>query len=989
VVEHRAPAVFSIPGHRPFSDTLVEGILAQTGGKAEALVRGVILVPNNRAAMAIQAAFVRKSQNGLLLPRMIAIGDHDIGERVGIAFDPIDAEAIPPSIDPLHRQFILARLLQHTMSVERMARLDGAQAMRLAAELGQVIDQLIVERKTPADLRRVDVSGLSEHWEKSLALLTIILDDWPRECQRLGVIDLADRRNRQIDRVTEAWRTNAPAGPIWAAGISTAAPAVADLLRQVSRMERGQVIFAGLDQFMPNEEWESLIDAETGRANESHPQFHLRLLLDAIGVARASVLPWPEGRPEGRDVQGSKADAEREKRAEGVSGAMAPAQFTKRWAGLSDAERRLIGVTALELATVAEEAQAIALALRHGIEEPGQTAALVTPDRELARRVSAYLKRWGITADDSAGRPLSTTLPGTLLCAVSQALATHFDPVALLVLLKHPLVMSGEGRLEWLDGVRRLDLALRGPRPAAHLAGIDAYLAQSDRRTAKMKAQAATWWPKARDMLAPAEAGCTGEISLTSLIRTLRETVSALAGDAAWSGQDGRAVAELLSSMEALGDDGPTDVSLSAFALMLKDQLDAVALRPAFGGHPRIFIWGLLEAKLQSANLMILAGLNEGVWPKLANADPWLSPAIRHQLKLPSLERRIGLSAHDLASALGAEDVLITRAKRDTRAPTIASRFWLRLETYGNGFDLPKIRYDAIARQLDHGEGEKEKRPAPSPPVAERPRSISVTQVDGLKADPYAFYAQKMLRLSRLDAPGEEPDARWRGTFLHKVLGDWGQHDNFAPGTLLPRLAAAFDASGLHAVVRAMWQPRFEEAATWFEARVAEGRLEGRVPIAAEIEGKFDVAGVRLSGVADRIDRMPDGKLAIVDYKTGEAPSDKRVKEGYAVQLGLLGFLAEAGAFDGVEGTAEAYEYWSQKRAKDGKYGTASSPTSGRGQNKSDPESFAADMFAHFEQAVDAWLLGDEPFHAKLKPDFAFSDYDHLMRYDEWQGRDG
>jgi ATP-dependent helicase/nuclease subunit B len=972
VAERLRPNFFSIPSDRSFADALVEGLIAKLSEDRMALARGIILVPNNRAAMAIQDAFVRQAEGGLLLPRLVPIGDPELGEHVGSALDPIDALPILPAVDPLERQLILARLLQ-----QGDGSLDGAQAMRLAADLGRVLDQLTVERVRPAALRDLDVEGLSTHWATSLATLSVILDTWPKELERLGRIDLSDRRNQQLDRVAEQWRTNPPPGYVIATGISTGAPAIAALVKLVGRMEQGQVVFAGLDLHMPTQEWDAIGGGDDHPAIETHPQFHLRQLLDRIGIARAEVIDWPWG----------AGDKKRSERTARVSLGMAPAGFTHKWVGLAQKDRSLSGVHALELATPAEEAQAIALGLRQAIEVPGQTAALVTPDRELAQRVSAALKRWGIDADDSAGRALSATLPGTLLLSLATAAVEQFAPVPLLALLKHPLVRVGEERQAWLDGARTLDLALRGPRPAAGLSGIDALLASRDKRTEDLRKAAADWWEGAREFLTPLEAGFAGKSGLITMLRALREVAQALAGDSIWSGQDGRATADLIAGLEEHAASGPNTVSTESFPLLLRDLMDGIAIRPAVGGHPRLFIWGLLEAKLQSADMMILAGLNEGVWPALANPDPWLAPAVRKQLKLPSLERRIGLTAHDLAGALGAKDVLLTRAKRDARAPTIASRFWLRLETLSGGFDPPATRYDLLARALDHVKGKRATQPAPAPPASERPRLISVTEVDGLKADPYAFYAKKMLKLTALEAPGEEPDAKWRGTFLHDILGKWGQEDDFAKGLLLPRLQDAFDTSGLHPVVRAMWQPRFEEAIQRFEDKIEAAREEGRVPIGAEISGSFIFGDVKLHGRFDRIDALPEGKLAIVDYKTGSPPKDTQVKEGYALQLGLIAMLAECGAFEGIAGTASLFEYWSQGRKSGDPFGYVSSPTAGRGQNKSDPESFTSDMFQQFEMAVEKWLTGDAPFTAKEKPEYAWSDYDQLMRYDEWQGR--
>lgn len=981
MADPRGPAVFSIPPHRAFADALVEGLITQHGRDRLALAQGVILVPNNRGAVAIQDAFVRRSEKGLLLPRLVPIGDPDLGENVGSALDPIDAEPIPPAVDSLQRQLILARKLQIWLPVEKMGRLDGAQAMRLAAELGRVIDQLLVEQKRPADLHSVNVGDLSEYWAESLKLLAVIIEDWPKELQRLGCIDMADRRNRQLERVAERWRVSPPPGYVVAAGISTSAPAIARLVKTVARLPRGQVVLAGFDLDMPGDAWDAIAGDETEPAIETHPQYHLRLLLDRMDVARGDVRLWA----------GGKDNKERIERGAAVSHAMAPAAFTKSWAKLPEDARKLRGVHAIEVATPAEEAQAIALALREAIETPGKTAALVTPDRALARRVSAHLKRWDISADDSAGRPLSAMLPGTLLLALATAAAEHFAPVPLLALLKHPLVRAGEQRQAWLDGVRRLDLALRGPRPAPHLAGIDHLLATGDERTAALRLSAAGHWAEAKPLLQPLEDGIggSGRIGSAALLDALRQAAEALAGEAIWAGQEGRAAADLIANLERYAADGPQEVSAEALPHLLRDLMDTVAIRPARGGHPRLFIWGLLEAKLQSADLMVLAGLNETVWPQLPSPDPWLAPAVRRALNLPSLERRIGLSAHDLASAMGAKEVLLSRAKRDARSPTIASRFWLRLETLANGFDVPKLRYDLLARHLDFASGKRAERPRPSPPVADRPRKISVTDVDGLKADPYSFYAKKMLKLNALAAPGEEPDAKWRGTFLHKVLEDWGKLDRFAAGKLLPRLQQAFEDLGLHPVVRAMWQPRFEEAAITFETRVEEDRETGRIPMLAEVEGTIEVAGVTLSGKADRIDRLADGRVAIIDYKTGAPPSDLQVKNGYALQLGLLGLLADYGAFEGITGSAAMFEYWSQARGKARSYGKITSPTAGRGANKSDPEHFVGDVFQQFERAVDDWLLGSEPFAAKARPDLAYSEFDQLMRYDEWQGRGG
>jgi ATP-dependent helicase/nuclease subunit B len=666
---------------------------------------------------------------------------------------------------------------------------------------------------------------------------------------------------------------------------------------------------------------------------------------------------------------------------------MKAAPFTHGWQALVPAERRLTGVKALELADPAEEAQAIAVAMREALEEPGRTVGLVTPDRNLARRVSAHLRRWGVEADDSAGRPLSELAAGTLLLALATAAAEQFAPVALLSLLKHPLVMKGEARLDWLEGARLLDLALRGPRPAAGLKGIAQHLADRSGRDRDLREAAAGWWKDAAPLLQPLERAFRTERStVAALLAAVREAASSLTGDMAWAGPAGREAAELLAEAETAAAAGGR-LAPAELPPILEQLLRGRAVRPPFGQHPRIFIWGLLEARLQQADLMILGGLNEGSWPALPTPDPWLAPRLRHELGLPGLERRIGLAAHDFAGALGGRSVLVTRARRDSRAPAIPSRFWLRLEAMTGGLTRSPT-HKAWARAIDTPAGYRpERRPEPNPAPALRPRKISVTEVDRLKADPYAFYARKMLRLPSLDEVDAEPSAAWRGSAVHKALEEWMKEDDCDPAKLRSRAEALLRRSEAHPLMRALWQPRLMEAIDWIAAEVARNRDRNRLPARAEAWGEIAIAGVTLHGIADRIDRLEDGSLAIIDYKTGTPPGPKAVAEGYSMQLGLLGLIAERRGFEGIEGAPACFEYWSLAR-KAGRLGYVASPVGGR--TGLDPADFTTVAARNFIAAAETWLTGPAPFTAKLHPEHApYGEYDQLMRLDEWYGREG
>ena len=455
-----------------------------------------------------------------------------------------------------------------------------------------------------------------------------------------------------------------------------------------------------------------------------------------------------------------------------------------------------------------------------------------------------------------------------------------------------------------------------------------------------------------------------------------------MAGDRGWRGQDGRAAAELLAQLQALDEAGALSISPEDGVALIGELLSGQSIRPPYGGHPRVFIWGLLEARLQQADLMILGGLNEGVWPAVPTPDPWLAPKIRRNLGLPGLEFRIGLSAHDFASALGAPEVLITRAKREGRSPTVASRLLLRLNAITGG--LPRdVRLERLTAALDDpGVQLPADRPEPCPPAEQRPKKISVTAVDRLKADPFAFYAQQILRLRELDAVDADHTARWKGEAVHKVFEEWLRQDDCDPAKLRPRAEALLADETIHPMLRALWAPRLLEAIDWMAKLEADNRGKGRKPLMAEVTGEAPLAGITVHGRVDRIDSLADGGIAIVDYKTGKPPAKKAIEAGFALQLGLLGLIARAGGFPDLAGEPEAFEYWSLIRERDS-FGKCVSADKDMG-----PDQFLAHAFANFAEAAEKWLTGNEPFTAKLNPAYSpYGDYDQLMRLEEWYGR--
>lgn len=965
------PSLWSIPAEASFADALALELIRRHGDDPLALARGRVLLPNARAVRTVTEAFVRASGRGLLLPRLIPIGDPSLDERIGGAFEALEGDAVPPAIDPLTRQAELAAMLQSARG------LGTAEAWRLAGDLARTLDQLLVEGIGPgALLARLGEQGeLAIHQQRALETLSVLLERWPDRQEQAGRLDLVERRNRLLRATARRWQAVPPAGFTVAAGITTSAPAVADLLRVIAFMPEGSVILPALadETLLGEEQWQALGGEreEDDLPEPTHPQYHLKLLLSRMRVDRASVRPWPSQSAAPDGPQRSRAAAQ----------ALTAASFSQGWRDLDPEERSLGPVRLAILPDPATEAQAIALALRKALETEGRTAALVTPDRQLARRVGAHLRRWGIEADDSAGTPLSLLPPGSLLLGLVAAAADRLAPVPLLALLGHPLVQAGKGRREWLDDVRTLDLALRGPRPLPGVEGLQRLVDQKLRDEPKRYRHLGEVWQRLEPSAAIVEALLRPGLSLADLAAGLRQAVDQLAGEGTWSGSAGRAAADILAQLEASPVTAALTLTAEDALPLLRSLLDGIAIRPPFGQHPRVKILGLIEARLIKTDLMVLAGLNEGIWPAPPSPDPWLPVSVRRQLGLPGPDIRIGLSAHDFASLLCAEEVLLTRARRDGRSPTVSSRLLLRLEALTGGLKRDED-LEALAVALDEPEREQQvTRPAPCPPASERPRRIRVTDLDRLKADPFSFYAKAMLGLRPLADLGAEQDAAWKGTIVHALFEDWFGEDGCDPARLLPRARDLLARDDIHPLMRALWGPRLLEAIAWLANEEAENQALGRRPVGAEVEGEAEIAGVRLKGRADRLDRLGSGALAILDFKTGKPPAKNQVEAGFALQLGLLGLIAEKGGFAGIDEAPGLLEYWSLAK-----------------QDRNDQRGFVEpiepaalileEARRHFAEAAARWLTGNEPFTAKLQPRFArYGDYDQLMRLEEWLGR--
>lgn len=988
----RGPSIYSIAAHRGFADALVAGLIPRYSDPEFGLARLTLLLPSARAARTVTEAFVRLSQGGLLLPRMAVVGDLDLDETLGSLFDTLGAGgAIPPSADPMRRWLRLAGLLQ-TMAANatpgsHMRQPKGAALLRQAAEVARTMDRLLVEGIDPAALMSSELLGVlgeqARHWGESTATFLTVQNGWLDHLESRGEVDASARRNLLFDAAARRWKESPPAHPIVAAGVTSASPALARLLRVVCELPQGAVVLPDLDLSLDEEVWRELGVAGAPEDKDdppfaqgdavTHPQYHLKLLLNRMGIARGEVDPWHRAGLAAAPPERSRA----------ISNLFLPPGASARWASLPAAQRRLSGVRLMESAHPGEEAQAIAILIRQALEVPEKRVALVTPDRGLASRVVAQLQRWHIQADDTAGQPLPQTAAGRLFLLLAEVLAEDAAPVPLVALLTHPLVRRDDGRAEWLESARRLDLALRGPRPAPGLAPL---------RDLAWKAKVAEWWEVAEAILAPLFAQAD-DAPLADLLAALTEAGEALCGEALWANADGRALSQFIGELREAAQEAGTRLDPRELHAALRDAMDRISVRPPWGGHPRVAIYGLLEARMARADLVICGGLTEGVWPASPAPDPLLPPAMLRALGVPGADFRIGLAAHDLAAALGAPEVVLSWARRDEAGPVIPSRFVLRIkamhgEQSGNHLELEVPR---LARLIDHAPlAPRYPRPRPMPSAQQRRVDVSATGLDRLRSDPFAFYAASILRLSLLDPLDAEPSAAWRGTAVHEVLHRWHEAGG-RPGELLAIADATLKEMNAHPLMRGLWRPRLLAALEWIDREGADLIAAGRDVAGSEVDGNLQVKGVRLTGRADRLDRLADGSLAVADYKTGNVPTRKEVANGYRLQLGLLGLIARGGGFKDIAAAEpRTFEYWGLGRDKDRKdedaaFGYRFDVLKPKRGNTVEPEDFLASTEAFLIDALDRWIIGSDPFTARLNLDVAgYNDYDQLMRLDEW-----
>ncbi|WP_375451210.1 double-strand break repair protein AddB [uncultured Devosia sp.] len=993
-------SIFSIAPHAKFLATLADRVLDGTllGDWARTgpfwLSDVTIVVPTRRAKLALAEEFARRGAG--LLPDIRTFGGQVEDEEPFLP--PFDLPVLPGAVSSLERRLVLSWLVAAWARTARGQQAfanppNAAEILAMAESLGGLVDELTSQDVGARQLQDIVPDDLAQNWQQTLDFLKIVLSYWPERLKTAKTADAVFLRNARLDRQAAAAPLVYGGRPVIAAGSTGSIPATARLLAAIAKLPRGAIVLPGFDTGMtPGGHGDLLNDAKNPHG---HPQYGLAKLLRALGAGVGDV------------VELAPTEAERTVL---VRRALALTDDTAHWADQKLSEAALVraseGIVLISARTEDEEARAVALAARDGLAD-GRTVGIVTPDRNLARRIAAELGRFGVLVDDAAGAPLFQSAAGRLAREILALAVNGCGAVDLMALLRNRAALFGMDRFQTSALADKIELGLlRGQRANPGLAGLRALLDDNiGQRT-----------PYPAKRLNPDDGAQIEALfaRIEAALAPLLELLEARDTDA------GQFCACLMAAFEAVADGAhiPGRGELNDWASELENQkgqglrfaprgLDSVLAALMLGFQVRtleirrqdIFIWGQLEARLQNPDLLIVAGLNEDIWPEPADPGPWLSRGMRLAAGLEPPERQAGLAAHDFAQALGNERVILAFSERLGTSPAIASRLVQRLEAFAGDACARAMRargqlwLDA-ARQLDAVAMEvRARRPQPNPAVALRPRKLSVTEIETLMRSPYDIYARHILRLRPLDGLGENPDARERGNIIHDIFARFVTEgcDVMAENALATLNAMAIEGfAGLEAIGerRDIWLRRFDTAARRFLdfERERNARVKQRH---AEIAGEWRLpSGFTLTGRADRVDEMADGTLEIVDFKTGSPPDNRAMKSFEAPQLLLEAAMGAAGAMAGI-GAAET--------------GALTYVKVGLGPEAFVPKEFvlgdewglmdAADEAGRrMQRHVAVFLFGDMPMAARILPVFGqrfAGAYEHLARTAEWTAVDG
>jgi len=1017
------PRVFTVAASKPFLDSVARGILEKTAADPLKLSDYTILVPDRATRDLLRQSFMEQ-QGGKpgILPRIDSPGDMDNDDLgLKVSGSPILSQAlmdIPPAVPRLHRQLMLA---EEILKIPGMAS-SVQKAIKLGGELGRFLDELQRNNIELKNVEKLVPPEFKGQWSHTAEFLKILTHTWPEKLEKLGMVDPEEHKNALIQIQALHWRQHPTSKPMIAVGFSETTPAVLSLLEAVTQLPQGAVVLPGLDRQLDDKSWDVLTPV--------HPQYAFKKMLTAFGTDRTVVADWtaPDAAPvHTRDAAQARTNTERERLMREV---MRPAGTSEGWSNLTARKknarstsanddrtldpRALNGLDLITCTSPQEEASVIALKMRETLETPGRTAALVTGDRSLARRVSARLRYWNIDCEDGAGKSLAETQSGIFLLATANMAAEEWAPVPMLEALKHPLAALGNAPAAFGEKLFKLeDIALHGPRPGPGADGLRdsvtaAFTRASRRPDHKPQAELDAAKKELDDVVNGLEAA--GKAFFDKMASDKRlpfkeflddhirfaETLAADDKEAGaarlWRGDHGVKASRFMAQLREAAQHIP-DVTGRDYVDVLHGLMRDVSVQPGAQSHSALKILTPEQARLVKSDVMILGGLNDEAWPKRPDESPWLSPDMVRKIGLPPMEESIGKEAQQFMQAISSPNVLLSRSVRTGDAPSVPSPFLTRLMMVLKGAGL-EAGIQGKSQLLDihtalHTPTDVTPiaPPEPRPPANVRPKQLPATAIESLMRDPYTVYAKYVLKIRPRDPLDASPSVSERGTFTHDALDAFVKKypetlpDN-AYDELLKIGEETFKTRLNNPSVQSFWWPRFERIAKWFVKFESERREMTR-NMGTEVRGKLEIdlgdgETFTLTAIADRIDRNADDQTVIIDYKTGAVPTQKSVALGFSPQLTLEALIAFSGGFDKIDANdVGEVQYWKLSGGR---------PAAEVTKVKGDISQLVNEAKDGVTNLVKTFNDPKTPYLATPKPEWAprYRNYDHLSRAREW-----
>ena len=963
----QGPRIFGLPPGVNFSRSFVDGLKSRlTDYPPEKNTTIKIYVNSNRMLQKIKSEFT--SVGASILPNLSTL-NHLIDD-----FE----VSLSDIVDPLSLRLELAQIISKFIEIEPSFGSQNS-CFDLADSLANLIKEIHEEGLSLEVLTKLNLDDYSEYWQRNRKFFILIkeyLDD-------RKIVSLEQNQWRLIDGLEKKWVDNPPTHPIMVVGSTGSKGITQKLIKLISTLPQGAVVLPGVDFETPKFVWDALGKSKkTEIPLEDHPQYRLKELTSKLNIKLSEIERWVETKPS------------IEARNKLVSLAMQPAPITDTWLEegpkLKNIREAISDVTILEAPSDRVEALAISMGIRKALED-NKTCLVITPNRVLARKIVAALKQWDLDADDAAGIPLSISVIGRLFLKVSNLQGNLLNSLNFIELFKHPFVSLQERGIH-LKSLRKLELDLL--RGSSYFPDNTQILKWSNSFSEKKELNKwAIWVCECLDKIRTSKLQTVHE-HLKVHTETIEHLISGPNSKEAtqvWSKPDGR---ELIVVIDQLQNSSKVSglIDQPQYSNLIYFLLKKSIVRVSYIGRSDIMIWGTQETRVSDADIVFLAGLNDGVWPPLPTPDPWVNRAMRIKAKLLLPEHLIGLSAHDFQQAIASKEVWLTRSSRDSEAETLPSRWLNRLFNLIEGLskEQPSLLTSMRARgdfwleliksfEKPQNMMEPAKRPSPTPPVSCRPKTLPVTQIENLIRDPYTIYAKYILNLRPIESLYRTPDSALRGQVIHSLMEKFilltkNQWPN-DPLTLLDQLSDKILESYIPKnSTKLFWKRKINSFSEHFLSS-EEKRRKITTPILVEERGSIEIedTNFKLTGIFDRIDQDSEGNLSIFDYKTGVIPSSI-VQKYFDKQLLLLALIIYKGGIKKLKNTniKEAYYIDLSSNPKEYKNSLVS-------QNLDV-------IFADFKLLISEYNNQNRGYLARRA---VFEtrwdgDYDHLSRFGEW-----